>query len=131
VVIRYYLKQAVTPDAKVVITNADGQEVARLAGSAKAGINTVLWDIGGGGRGGGRGTGSGATAAGVGAGGRGSTVGQGGGRGRGAAASVMDRLVPLGKYTVTLEVAGRTLTETASIVRTQGWSIGPSPQTIR
>ena len=34
-------------------------------------------------------------------------------------------------YTVTLEVGGKTLTQKAQIAKTQGWSLGPSPQIIR
>ena len=41
--IRYYLKTA-AQSATVAITNASGQEVARLNGPAAAGINTVVWN---------------------------------------------------------------------------------------
>jgi hypothetical protein len=43
----------------------------------------------------------------------------------------LDAFAPLGDYTVTVEVNGRTLTQKAQIVKTQGWSLGPNPQVIR
>ena len=45
-VIRYYLKTAGAGRATVVITDASNQEVARLQGTATAGINTVVWNTG-------------------------------------------------------------------------------------
>ncbi len=108
VVIRYYLKDQGNTGATVVITDAKGQEVAKLPGQASAGINTVVWSTRVPGAGRGRGAG-----------------GPGGGR------SALDQLLPLGEYTVTLEVGGKKLSQKASIVKTQGWSIGPSPQIIR
>jgi hypothetical protein len=124
-VIRYYLKSASTAPATVVITNAAGQEVGRLTGSTTAGINTVLWNMrvpGAGGRGGGRGAAPAPTA------GRAGTpppptVGRGG--------AGLDQLMPLGEYTVTLEVDGKTRAEKARITKTMGWSLAPSPQIIR
>lgn len=106
--IRYYLKTAGTGRADVVITDATGREVARLNGSTTAGINTVVWN----------------------------TRVASAGRGRGAGpvapgSSVLDQLMPLGDYTVTLTIGGHTQTTKGSIVKTQGWSIGPSPQVIR
>ena len=107
-VIRYYLK---TPAAavSVVVTNASGQEVARLPGQGAAGINTVVW-----------------------------STRVAGGRGRGAGAgpppaggSILDQWMPLGEYTVTLDVGGKTLAEKATIARTQGWTLGSKPQIIR
>jgi hypothetical protein len=50
--------------------------------------------------------------------------------GRGAGGP-LDQWAPLGDYTVTVSVAGRTLTQTATIAQTQGWSIGGTPQIIR
>jgi hypothetical protein len=44
---------------------------------------------------------------------------------------VLDRLAPLGDYTVTLDVGGQKFTQTAQITKTQGWSIGAVPQIIR
>jgi hypothetical protein len=129
--IRYYVKNAGSGSANVVITNAAGQEVARLNGPMAAGINTVLWSTrlggGGGGRGGRAGGGGGAGGAAPGAGG-----GGGGGGGRaGASGTVLDQLAPLGEYTVTLDVGGRKFTQKAVIAKTQGWTIGPVPQIIR
>ena len=107
-VIRYYLKAADAARATVVITNSSGREVARLQGAASAGLNTVVWNTRLGGAGGGRGAG-----------------------GAPAGGSVLDQLAPLGDYTVTLTAAGRTLTQTATIAKTQGWSLGTAPQIIR
>jgi photosystem II stability/assembly factor-like uncharacterized protein len=108
--IRYYLKNRGTGAATVVITNAAGQEVARLQGTANAGINTVQWTMrDSGGRGGGRG---------------------GGGGGRGGE-PIVNQLMPLGDYTVTLEVAGQTLKQTGRVAKTQGWTIGGGPVVIR
>jgi photosystem II stability/assembly factor-like uncharacterized protein len=127
-VIRYYLKTASSSAASIAITNASGQEVARLEGQAAAGINTVVWNTRnqGGGRGG-RGAVTLASGAGAGVGGRGAP----GGGGRGSAGTGLDQLAPLGEYTVTLDVAGQKLTQKAQITKTQGWTIGPVPQTIR
>jgi hypothetical protein len=111
-VIRYYLKTAGSGGASIAIANAAGQEVARLQGGAAAGINTVVWNT----RTGGRGAGAGAS-------------GRGGGATRGGAA--LDQLAPLGDYIVSLTIGGRTLTQKATIAKTQGWSIGQSPTIIR
>ncbi len=87
-VIQYYLKNA-APRATVVITDASKQEVAKLQGPAATGINTVVWNTrreagGAGGRGGG-----------------------GGGRG---GPPLVELLMPLGDYTVTVEVGETRLT---------------------
>ena len=111
-VVRYYVKSAPTGRVSVAIADAKGQEVARLAGTTTAGINTVVWNTrrdAGGGRGG---------------------PGGGGGGGRGGP-TVLEQLVPLGDYTVTLEVGDAKFTEPAKIAKTQGWSIGFTPTTIR
>ena len=106
-VIRYYLKEAASSGASVVITDAEGKEVARLQGRGAAGINSVVWN----------------------------TRIPGTGRGRGAAPGVrnpIDQWLPLGEYTVTLEVGTAKLTQKARIAKTQGWSLGPpAPQIIR
>jgi photosystem II stability/assembly factor-like uncharacterized protein len=109
--IRYYLKNAATTPATIVVTNAAGAEVARLEGPTAAGINSVLWSTRsqGGRRGGG---------------------GPGGAAG-GAAGTVLDALAPLGDYTVSLELGGVKQTQPARIVKTQGWTLGPVPQIIR
>ena len=110
--IRYYLKNAGTGGASIAIANAAGEEVARLQGPANAGINTVVWNTRLTGRGG-------APAAGA----------RGGGATRGGAS--LDQLAPLGDYTVSVTVAGKTLTNVGKIVKTQGWSIGQTPTIIR
>ncbi len=104
-VIRYYLKNQGTGAATVAITDAKGQEVARFQGKTSPGINTVLWTM----------------------------RPQGAGRGRGAGGvNIIDQWAPLGEYTVMLEVGGQKLTQKASIIKMQGWSLGPpSPQIIR
>jgi len=107
-VIQYYSRNSRPEAAAVVVTNAEGAEVARLKGTAAAGINTVVWNmLAPGGPGGGRG---------------------GGGRGRGYSPELW---VPLGEYTVTLELGEQKRSQRASITKTQGWSLGPLPQTIR
>jgi hypothetical protein len=111
-VIRYYLREAATAGATVIVTNPAGQEIARLQGSGAAGVNTVVWSTRLGGGRGGRGGGA-------------------PGGGAPASANPIDQWAPLGDYTVTLEAGGRTLTAPARITKTQGWSFGPTPQVIR
>jgi photosystem II stability/assembly factor-like uncharacterized protein len=107
--IRYYLKTAHTEPPTVVVNDAGGKEVARLQGPSNAGLNTVVWNMLAGG---------------------GPTTGRGGGRGRGPGYSP-EIWVPLGDYTVSLEIGGQKLVQQARIIKTQGWSLGPSPSTIR
>jgi hypothetical protein len=107
--IRYYLREPGRGPAAVRITDASGREVANLGGEAAAGINTVVWSMRAALPGGGRGR---------------------GGAGRGGP-TVLASLLPLGDYTVRVDVDGRTLTAPAQIVKTQGWSIGMSPVQIR
>ena len=83
-----------------------------MPATGNAGFNTVAWNTrmppaGGGGGGGG-----------------------GGNPGRGGP-TIIELLAPLGEYTVTVNVAGRTLTQKATIVRTQGWSLNGAPVIIR
>ena len=125
-VIRYFLKEAATSGATVVISNAKGEEVARLTGGGARGINTVVWSTCAGrsepqGRGRGEAGGGGRQ-------GQPCVSGRSGGPG---GADPIDSFVPLGDYTVTLEANGRKLTQKAQIVKTQGWSLGPNPQVIR
>ena len=117
-VIRYYLKNKGNAKANVVISDARGQQVARLTGETAAGVNTVVWstrDRGDQGRGaGGRGAGGG-----------------GGGRQAGPGMNPLDQWAPLGDYVVTLEIGGKTFTQKAQITKMQGWSIGAVPQVIK
>jgi photosystem II stability/assembly factor-like uncharacterized protein len=106
-VINWYLKAAAPAPARVVITDAAGAELARLEGPTRAGFNTVVWNTR-----------------------KPQPGGRGGGPGRGGP-PILDLLAPLGEYTVSLEVAGRTLTRKATIVKTQGWSLSGGPVTIR
>jgi hypothetical protein len=108
--IRYYLKTARTDGATVVITDIHGKEAARLEGGSAAGINTVYWNM------------LAPPAPGA--------TGRGGGRGRGPGYAP-ELWAPLGDYVVTLEVGGQKLTQATRIVKTQGWSVGASPQVIR
>jgi hypothetical protein len=105
--IRYYLREGVSGPARITVTDAGGQVVADLVGESNAGIHTVVWSTRRGGE---------------------------FDRGRGVGTQrlgIEDLWVPLGQYTVTLEVGGRTLTRTASITGTQGWSLGLQPRVIR
>ena len=105
--IRYFLREGAAGPAHITVTNAAGQVVAELVGESGAGIHTVVW----------------------------STRRDGEfDRGRGVGTDplgIEELWVPLGEYTVTLEVGGRTLTRTAQITKTQGWSLGLQPKVIR
>jgi hypothetical protein len=103
--IRYYLKNARPDQASITIADFRGTEVARLKATTSAGINMVVWNMR-------------APAAG----------GRGAGSGRGGYSP--DQWFPIGNYMVTLEIGGQKLTQTARIVRRQGWSLGPLPVTI-
>ena len=103
-VIRYYLRTAAAEPPTVVVSDANGRDVAKLAGTGSAGINTVVWTM------------------------RPPGAGRGAARGRG---TVVDQLAPLGEYTVTLNVGGRSLTQKGRVTKTQGWSLGVPPQVIR
>jgi len=158
--IQYYLKGAAEGDVTVSVKNAAGEEVWSTTGPGSVGINTVLWGMGpgarfsGGSRGGAGGAGARTTA---GARPAAQTAArarpeqpeidpatrmqvnrtplpsgrQGGAFGSSASGTLIDQLPPLGEYTVTLTVGGRSFTQQASIVRTQGWAIGADLQTIR
>jgi photosystem II stability/assembly factor-like uncharacterized protein len=110
--IRYYLKSASRDSVSIAVADSTGEEVARLKGPSTAGINTAVWSTrrAFGGRGGG--------------------PGAAGGGGRGGA-TVIEQLMPLGRYTVTLDVGGAKLSQQAEIVKTQGWPLGAVPETIR
>jgi photosystem II stability/assembly factor-like uncharacterized protein len=113
--IRYYVKTAAGGSASVVVSDSGGQEVARLQGPATPGVHTVVWTT--------RQTG--------GRGARGAAAGRGAGGGGRGGPPVVELLAPLGEYTVTLEVGGRTLSRKATIAKTQGWPLGAVPQIIR
>ena len=112
-VIRYYLKTALPAGATITVTNASGQEMTRMQGRAVAGINTVVWNTRAGG-GGGRGGALAAT-----------------GAAPASGSGPLNQWAALGEYTVTLSVGGTTLTQKATIAKTQGWSVGANPQIIR
>jgi hypothetical protein len=46
-------------------------------------------------------------------------------------ANALDQLMPLGDYTITLNVGGQSQSTRGTIVKTQGWTIGAVPQVIR
>ena len=103
--LQYYLK-SVSPDSAVLtVADSSGHEVASLRGPSSSGINTVAWSMR---RGGDRGRG-----------------------GRGAGGGPLDALLAPGEYQVTLRVGGRTVSQTARIAGTQGWTIGPHARVIR
>jgi hypothetical protein len=105
--IRYYLKSASTDSVAIVVSDSAGKEVARLKGSGAAGINTAMWST------------------------RRQSAGRGGGAGGGrGGATVLEQLMPLGRYTVTLEVAGVKTSQPAQIIKTQGWPVGSGSETI-
>jgi hypothetical protein len=43
----------------------------------------------------------------------------------------VDQLLPLGRYTVTLQVGDRKLSQRADVVKTQGWPLGGKSSTLR
>jgi hypothetical protein len=103
-VIRYYLKSA-GDSTTITVLDSAGAEVARLRGSGAAGINTVVWST------------------------RRQTAGRGGGRvGTG---TVIDQLLPLGRYTLNLQAGNRKLSQRVDIVKTQGWPLGAKASTLR
>jgi photosystem II stability/assembly factor-like uncharacterized protein len=117
-VLQYYLKSAAPAAARITVTDVKGQEVARLTGPAKAGINTAFWSTRD------RGDADKSPRAGGGEGG-------GGARPAGPGVDPLTLWAPLGEYTVVLEVGGKTLTQKAHITKMQGWSIGAAPQVIK
>jgi hypothetical protein len=104
--IRYYLQSGTRDSATIVVADSAGTEVARLRGAGAAGINTVMWSTRRPGAAGGRG-------------------------GRGGSGTVLDQLMPLGRYTVTLEIGDTKQSQLAQIIKTQGWSAVPASRTIR
>jgi hypothetical protein len=101
----YYLGSAADGPVTVTVSDASGNELARLEGETGPGIHQVLWNM--------------------------RPRGPGGGFGGGGGGGPLDRLVPPGEYRVTLEVGGDRLTQTATVTGTQGWSLGPFPRVIR
>ncbi len=105
-VIQYYLRDPGAGRATVTVSDSDGNEIARLQGETSPGINTVMWNMR-------------------------PPPAAAGGRGFGGGSNPLDRMVPPGEYEVTLEVGGQRLTRPATIIKTQGWSLGPFPRVIR
>ena len=88
-VVNYYLKAEANGAAKITVKDAAGTVVRELEGPAKTGLNRALVSLGGGGR------------------------GTGGGRGRGGAPA--QAALAVGEYTVTVDVAGQSLSKTARV----------------
>jgi photosystem II stability/assembly factor-like uncharacterized protein len=96
-VINYYLKADAPAAAKITVKDPSGKVLRETEGPVKAGLNRALVNLAGGG---GRGFGGGGG-------------GAGGGRGRGGAPVVAP--LPIGDYTVTVDVAGQSLTKPARV----------------
>jgi photosystem II stability/assembly factor-like uncharacterized protein len=94
-VINYYLKADAPAAAKITVKDPSGKVLREVEGAAKAGLNRALVNLAGGG---GRGFGGG---------------GAGGGRGRGGAPAAAP--LTAGDYTVTVDVAGQSLTKPARV----------------
>ena len=89
-VVNYYLKTDADAAARITVKDGTGSVVRELSGPARAGLNRALVALG---NGGGRGFGGGGA----------------GGRGRGGAAAAT--ALTVGDYTVTIDVAGQSLTK--------------------
>ncbi|HEX6462983.1 MAG TPA: hypothetical protein VFZ98_00965 [Vicinamibacterales bacterium] len=87
--INYYLKTDSPSPAHIAVTDATGRTVRQLDGPAKRGLNRAFASLNGG------------------------FGGRGGGRGRGAAPA--DGPLPVGEYSVTVDVAGEKLTKPARV----------------
>ena len=93
--INYYLKADAPAAAKITVKDLPGKVMRELEGPAKRGLNRALVPLAGGG-------------------GRGLVVAAGGGgRGRGGAPATPP--LAIGDYTVTVEVAGQSLTKPARV----------------
>ena len=104
--IDYYLRSPASGDVQVTIVNEKGATIRTLTGSGAAGLNRVWWNL--------RRMGTSESIAFVYPGRRGG----GGGGGRGS----LNPLVPPGKYTVKLSVAGKELESTLMVRRDPGAS---------
>ncbi len=107
-VIQYYLKNAGNSPANIVITSASGESMARLTGSTKTGINTVVWST------------------------RAGAAGRAGGTGGAGGTDILSQWAPLGEFSVSIEIAGQTYKKVGRITKTMGWSLdGPTAHVIR
>jgi photosystem II stability/assembly factor-like uncharacterized protein len=107
VAINYYLKNKGEDKAKVTVTDAFGQELAKLEGKTDAGINTVVWDM------------------------RRQAARQEGQFRMRPTGPLYAQWLPPGEYVIILEIGDKKLTQKARITKTTGWSIGPFPEVIR
>jgi photosystem II stability/assembly factor-like uncharacterized protein len=107
VAIHYYLKNKGEGKAKITVTDAFGQELAKLEGKTDAGINTVVWDM------------------------RRQAARQEGQFRMRPAGPLYAQWAPPGEYMIILEIGDKKLTQKARIAKTTGWSIGPLPEVIR
>ena len=97
--INYYLKADAAAPAKIAVTDSTGRLVRQMEGPAKSGLNRAYVSLAGSFGGRGPSTGSGQSAGGRG--GRGAVPGEG--------------PLPIGDYTVTVDVAGQSLTKPAKV----------------
>ena len=88
-VVNYYLKEDAPGAAKIAVKDLSGKVLRELDGPSKAGLNRALVQLAGGGG------------------------GRGGGRGRGGAPGLAP--LPVGDYTVTVDVAGQSLSKPARV----------------
>lgn len=102
-VVNCYLKADAPAAAKIALKNPSGAVLRELECPAKAGLNRALINLAGGGGRGGPGGGAGG----------GPSTGAGQGRGRGGATPAAP--LPIGDYTVTVEVAGQSMTKPARV----------------
>jgi len=107
-VVHYYLKNTLAEKPIVTVTDPFGNELAKLEGSAEAGLNRIIWDMR-------------VPAP------KGSEAGARMQRPRDPLAS----WVPPGPYLVRLEAGGKKLSQKARITKTTGWTIGPVMEIIR
>ena len=105
VVIRYFLKAKAADKVKITITDPFGKVIRELEGKGEAGLNTTSWDM--------------------------RPRREGGPPTGGFDFATFRRRVDPGEYVVTLEAAGKKLTQKALIRGRQGWSIGPFPALIK
>jgi len=105
IVIRYFLKAKAVDKVMVTISDPYGKVIRELEGKGEAGLNTVLWDM--------------------------RPKREGGPPAGGFDFASWRRRVDAGEYVVTLEAAGKKLTQKALIRGRHGWSVGPFPAIIK
>lgn len=106
-VIYYYLKSKIDNRINITVSNPYGQELAKMEGQNKPGLNRVVWDM------------------------RARATGEPGQPFLRGTREILASLVLPGEYVITLEAGSKKLTRKAKITNTIGWSIGPVPVVIR